>query len=741
MNLQASSRPPLELWGGVECTINRIGDTYFDQLDRNGHLKRIEDLDMFAALGIRTIRYPVQWERVAPRGLENADWSWTDERLGRLCELGIRPIVGLVHHGSGPRHTSLIDPSFAEGLATFARAVAERYPWVESYTPVNEPLTTARFSGLYGHWYPHGCDYATFLRALLQQCKGVVLAMQAIREVNPKAQLVQTEDLGKTFSTPLLASQAAFENERRWLSFDLLCGRLTSNHFLWDFIRRSGISEEELAWFEEHRCPPDILGINYYLTSERFLDEDMARYPVQFHGGNGHHTYADVEAIRIDADFALGHQARLSEAWERYRLPVAITEAHLNGTREEQLRYLLGAWNGAKQLRNEGVDLRAVTTWSLLGAFDWNTLLTCINNFYEPGAFDVRSPRPRPTAIANVVRALTAGRAPEHPVLAQPGWWQRPLRFYHAPQQDEKQPIPFSLAKRNAPARIRPLLITGANGTLGRAYARLCELRGLAYVALSHQEMNIADLRSVMAALKSLNPWAVVNAAGYVRVDEAEREEEACERANAYGPAVLASACHRLGIQLLTFSSDLVFDGRQQHPYVESDIPAPLNVYGRTKAEGEMHVLCLCPSALIVRTSAFFGPWDNANFVTIVLNDLAAGRPVVAADDLIVSPTYVPDLVHTSLDLLIDGERGIWHLANKGAVSWAALARCIAETAHLDISRVEGRPASALGFTAPRPPYSVLGSERGTFLPSFEDALARYMHEYRTAETPLAVAQ
>src|SRR5947209_10596859 len=175
------SHPPLELWGGVECTINRVGDTYFDQLERNGHLRRLEDLDLFAELGIRAIRYPVQWERIAPKGLEQADWSWSDERLGRLRALGIRPIVGLVHHGSGPRHTSLLDPSFADGLATFARAVAERYPWIESYTPVNEPLTTARFSGLYGHWYPHGRDDVTFMRALLIQCRAVVLAMEAIR--------------------------------------------------------------------------------------------------------------------------------------------------------------------------------------------------------------------------------------------------------------------------------------------------------------------------------------------------------------------------------------------------------------------------------------------------------------------------------------------------------------------------------------------------------------------------------
>ena len=120
-------RPPLELWGGVECTLNRVGDAYFDQLERNGHDSRGEDLDRFAALGLRALRYPVLWERVAPDGLDRADWRWPDERLGRLRELGIRPIVGLIHHGSGPRHTSLVDPGFVDGLATFARVAAERY--------------------------------------------------------------------------------------------------------------------------------------------------------------------------------------------------------------------------------------------------------------------------------------------------------------------------------------------------------------------------------------------------------------------------------------------------------------------------------------------------------------------------------------------------------------------------------------------------------------------------------------
>src|SRR4051812_3172117 len=103
----------IEIWGGLECTINRVGDVFADQLDRCGHYGRLDDLDAIAALGIRTLRFPVLWERVAPRGLDHADWSWCDAALSRLRDLGIDPIVGLVHHGSGPQGTHLLDSGFA----------------------------------------------------------------------------------------------------------------------------------------------------------------------------------------------------------------------------------------------------------------------------------------------------------------------------------------------------------------------------------------------------------------------------------------------------------------------------------------------------------------------------------------------------------------------------------------------------------------------------------------------------
>ncbi|HYF62096.1 MAG TPA: sugar nucleotide-binding protein [Herpetosiphonaceae bacterium] len=715
------------VWGGLECTVNRVGDAYFDQIARSGHAGRPGDLDQIAALGLTTLRYPLLWERHASPQI---DWSWADERMGRLRALGIAPIVGLVHHGSGPPTTSLIDPRFPELLADFAGAVAERYPWIEHYAPINEPLTTARFSGLYGHWYPHGRDDATFARILITQCRAAALAMRAIRAVVPGARLVQTEDVGRTWSTPPLAYQAAFENERRWLTFDLLCGRVGPAHPMWAYLRSAGLAEAEILWFASNPCPPDILGINYYVTSERFLDDRLDPYPAHTHGGNHRDRYADIEAVRVRAEGIAGSRFILAEAWERYRLPLAVTEVQLAATREEQLRWMHGAWQAAQDLRRAGVDVRAVTAWALLGAYDWDSLVTCANQHYEPGAFDVRGPRPRPTAVAHLLGNLARGRPPAHPWLTLPGWWQRPERLvYGVAVDDSGSRVPADLS---VPALLRgepdnPLLITGGGGVLGQAFARICAVRGIPCRVLSRQELDIARPAAVQAALAEIKPWAVINAAGYTKVDQAEGEAGACFRANSVGAAVLAAACAASGVGLVGFSSDLVFDGEQAVPYLESDRPAPLNIYGRSKALAEQRIRAIMPGALIIRSSAIFGPWDEANFVSSVIATLARSERVVAPDDWQVSPTYLPDLVQATLDLLLDGETGIWHLANQGGMTWATLARQVASMSGLDAAGIEGRPRARLDWPARRPGYSVLGSERGQLLPALDTALARYL--------------
>jgi dTDP-4-dehydrorhamnose reductase len=273
----------------------------------------------------------------------------------------------------------------------------------------------------------------------------------------------------------------------------------------------------------------------------------------------------------------------------------------------------------------------------------------------------------------------------------------------------------------------QPILITGAAGKLGQACQRVCHIRGLPTVALTRADLDITDPAALAQALRHYQPWAVVNAAGCVSIDAAEADAARCYRANTTGPSRLAEACATYGAQLLTFSCDLVFDGQQARPYREHDTAHPLNVYGHSKLLAEAAVLDRLPSALVVRTSSFFSAWDEHNFVNQALTAARQGNAFAAADDLIISPTYLPDLLNTALDLLLDGAHGRWHLANQGTCTWAELAGQALRLAGLDEATVQARPAASFGWAARRPSYSALASHYGALLPSIESGLRRYL--------------
>jgi dTDP-4-dehydrorhamnose reductase len=675
-----------------------------------------------AELGVKAVRYPILWETIAPEVPTELDFCWHDARLNRLRELGIKIIGGLVHHGSGPRYTHLLDPKFPDLLAAYAARVALRYPWIEAWTPVNEPLTTARFSCLYGHWYPHQHDINAMFRALVIECLATSRAIAAIRDVNPAAQLLVTEDIGKTFATEPLAYQARHENDRRWLSLDLLTGRVKPGHPFYNWLRNKAASQAELDELASGGATPDIIGFNHYLTSERFLDHRVERYPDVAPGSNGRDTYVDVEAVRIASlGGEVGTRRRLRETWQRYRLPLVVSEVHHGCTREEQVRWLTDVWDAAEKERRAGVDVRAVTLWSMFGAVDWRSLLTRRDKIYDVGAFDTRSPTPRPTLVAKTAAKLGRGEKFEHPLLDLPGWWKRPGRTHAQPRYDT---LPASAATA------RPILITGGTGTLGQAFSRICAHRGLAHVLTTRAELDITDEASIAAALECYKPWAIINAAGFVRVAEADRQPDECFKINATGPELLAKACALHGIPLVTFSSDLVFDGKLGRSYVEPDEPAPANAYGRSKAEAEARLLAIDADALIIRTSAFFGPWDRYNFLYDSIERLKRGEDVVACDKTIVSPTYVPDLVHATLDLLLDEEKGIWHLTNQGAISWHDLARQAADMAKLDAGRVRVSESA-------EPADTSLTSKRGLLLRPLDQALGDFVEHSETLREPV----
>ncbi len=327
----------------------------------------------------------------------------------------------------------MFEPGFIEGLAAHAYATATRYPDIDMWTPLNEPLTTARFSCLYGHWHPHLQDEAAFLRAVVIQSTAILAAMRAIRSASPHAKFLHTEDLGKVFSTPGMSSQAQYENERRWLSLDLLCGRVDAHHPWWQRLLDHGVLKHHLDQLASGEAAPDLIGINHYVTSDRFLDERLHLYPRHLHGGNGRSSYVDTEAVRAGiSEDEIGWRPRLREAWLRYGVPLVLSEVHLGcDDPAEQLRWLMEAWDAAQDLRRENADIRALTVWALFGLVDWNSMLRRRDGHYERGVFDRRTDNGS-TLLAGAVRALAREGSFDDHRLVTPGWWRRQERMLPA---------------------------------------------------------------------------------------------------------------------------------------------------------------------------------------------------------------------------------------------------------------------------------------------------------------------
>ena len=246
------------------------------------------------------------------------------------------------------------------------------------------------------------------------------------------------------------------------------------------------------------------------------------------------------------------------------------------------------------------------------------------------------------------------------------------------------------------------LLITGAGGQLGAALREV----------FPEAEARTREQLDVTAPL-TLEADLVLHAAAWTDVDGAEADPAGAVAVNVGGTRNAVA----LGAPVVYFSTDYVFDGSKGEPYVESDVPRPLSVYGRTKLEGEREVR----DGWIFRSSWLFG-WTGRNFVRTML-ELGRERDEVAVvADQVGSPTYVGHLAEATRELL-DRPYGIWHLAAQGECSWAEFARAIFEEAGLDC-RVREITTGELGRPAPRPAYSVLRSEKGApELPHWREGL------------------
>jgi len=262
--------------------------------------------------------------------------------------------------------------------------------------------------------------------------------------------------------------------------------------------------------------------------------------------------------------------------------------------------------------------------------------------------------------------------------------------------------------------------VTGAGGMLGREVVRAAAEHDV--LALTHADLDITDRDAVAAVVKDC---VVVNCAGFTDVDGAETDEDGATLLNGVAPGYLGSAARAI----VHPSTDYVFDGTKREPYVESDPTGPRSAYGRSKLAGEQAVAAANPHHLIVRTSWLFGV-GGKNFVDTMLGLAGERDEIRVVDDQVGCPTYVGHLARSLVELAANDAYGIQHVAGAGACSWFEFATEIFRQAEIDMRVV---PCTSAEFPrpAPRPAYSVLGSERpdAIRLPDWRDGLAAYLAE------------
>ena len=281
------------------------------------------------------------------------------------------------------------------------------------------------------------------------------------------------------------------------------------------------------------------------------------------------------------------------------------------------------------------------------------------------------------------------------------------------------------------------LLVTGAAGMLGRDVMLAAGNAGHDVVGFGHNALDVTDAAAVTAKLEQERPDVVIHCAAWTDVDGAEGAEEAAMAVNGAGAGNVAAAAAAVGASVVYVSSDYVFDGAKGAPYVETDQPAPLSAYGRTKLAGEEATAAANKRHFIVRSSWLFGI-GGGNFVETMLRLAADHGEVLVVRDQVGSPTYTWHLAHGIVRLIEGVEFGIHHMAAAGACSWYEFAREIFDQAKVEC-RVLSATTEMLGRPAPRPAYSALVSQREHVieLPSWQDGLAGYLAQ-RSAEREAA---
>jgi beta-glucosidase/6-phospho-beta-glucosidase/beta-galactosidase len=376
---------------GIENSIPAIGNGKIrvDEMAKCGHYKHWrKDFDLVQELGIRVLRYGpplhLTW-----RGPNHYDWAFADETFGELRRRNMVVIVDLCHFGVPDWIGNFQNPDFPALFADYARAFAERFPWVQLYTPVNEMSICAIFSALYGWWNEQLSTDRAFVTALKYIVKANILAMREIIAVRPDALFVQSESSEYFHAeSPDAIAVAEVKNASRFLSLDLNYGRRVDSQ-MYEYLMDNGMTREEYHFFLEnnlkHHC---LMGNDYYQTNE-------------------HHVNADGSTSASGEIF--GYATITQQYFDRYRLPVMHTETNLaqGPAGDEAVQWLRKEWANVLSIRNSGVPVVGFTWYSLTDQVDWDTALRENNGRVNPlGLFDLdRNIRPVGVAYRDLIRA------------------------------------------------------------------------------------------------------------------------------------------------------------------------------------------------------------------------------------------------------------------------------------------------------------------------------------------------
>ena len=343
---------------GFECSAPVIaGGIRQDEIKKTGHWERFgDDFSLAASFGISFVRFGLPFHVICPSDDASAfDWRWADNAMLALRDAGLEPILDMLHFGLPDDISAVGDPRLVRRYEVYAAAVAERYPWVRYYTPVNEPLVTASFSAHLGMWNERRSDDRSFVAAIENAARCAVRGMELIRERRQDAIFIQSDGCESySPSEPLAVATAEFLNVRRFLGWDLTYGR-RPDASVERWLLTNGMASRTLDWFAEHGTSSGcIVGHDYYRGNE---------WRVRSNG-----------SIRFAGRHRRGYLALAREHHARYGMPFMLTETNTGGSVASS--WLAEVWNDALTLRAEGLPIRGFCWYGLIDHVDWDSGLT-----------------------------------------------------------------------------------------------------------------------------------------------------------------------------------------------------------------------------------------------------------------------------------------------------------------------------------------------------------------------------